>query len=90
MEGNPLIPAQRFGEQRALKIDEKVYGPEHPNVARDTNNIGQILQAKGDLDGELSYTERALRIFESSYGSDNPSTKTVAANLEPIKQAKQR
>jgi tetratricopeptide (TPR) repeat protein len=29
--------------QRALTIDEKVYGPSHPT---DVNNIGQILQAK--------------------------------------------
>ena len=31
--------------ERALAIDEQVYGPEHPDVARDANNIGQILKA---------------------------------------------
>jgi len=26
--------------RRALAIDEKSYGPEHPSVARDLNNLG--------------------------------------------------
>ena len=73
--------------QRALSIDEKVYGPEHPTVAIRANNIGQILQDKGDLDGALQYTQRALTIFMNSYGPDNPSTKIVAGNLERMKQA---
>ena len=75
--------------QRALKIDEKVYGPGNPSVAIDANNIGQILKDKGDLNGALSYIERALKIFEASYGPDNPLTKTAAENLERIKQMKQ-
>ena len=58
--------------QRALAIDEKVYGPDHPDVARDANNIGLILQAKGDLDGALRYTQRSLTIGEKVYGPDHP------------------
>jgi hypothetical protein len=41
--------------RRALAIDEKVYGLDHPQVARDVNNIGQILQDQGDLAGALPY-----------------------------------
>jgi hypothetical protein len=29
----------------------ELYGPAHPNVAVFANNLGQILQAKGDLEG---------------------------------------
>jgi tetratricopeptide (TPR) repeat protein len=57
-------------EQRALKINEKVYGPDQPNVAAVANNIGLILQDKGDLNGALSYTERALKIAEKVYGPE--------------------
>jgi hypothetical protein len=59
-------------------------------VATVANNIGGILQAKGDLEGALSYTQRALKILQNSYGPDNPLTKRAAANLEHIKQAKQQ
>ena len=55
-------------------------------MARDANNIGQILQAQGDLGGALQYTRRALRILESTYGPENPSTQTVAANLRELER----
>ena len=29
---------------RAMAIDEKVYGPDHPEVARDLNNRAELLQ----------------------------------------------
>ena len=74
--------------QRALSIGEKVYGPEHPSVAIQFNNMGQILQDKGDLDGALRYTQRALRILEKTLGPDNPSTKIIAGNLTSIQKAK--
>ena len=70
--------------QRALKIDEKVYGPDHPQVANDANNIGQILRAKGDLDGALSYTQRALKIDEKVYGPDHPKVAIYANNIGGI------
>lgn len=71
-----------------MQIVEKVYGPDHPYVAIVANNIGQILEAKGDQDGALKYTQRALKIFSAKFGPDNPSTRTAAANLKVIEQAK--
>ena len=73
--------------QRALQIDEKVYGPDNPQVAISANNIGTILLTKGDLNGALSYTQRALKILEKSYGPDNPMTKQAAANLTSVERA---
>ena len=35
--------------QRALRIDEKTYGPEHPDVAIFLNNIAMLLKAQGKL-----------------------------------------
>lgn len=74
---------------RAFKIDEKVYGPNHPNLRIRLNNIGQILKEKGDLNGALTYSKRALKILTDHYGPDNPLTKMAAANLEEIEQAKE-
>ena len=74
--------------QRALKIDEKVYGPDHPNVARVADNIGLILRAKGDLGGALTYTQRALKIDEKVYGPDHPEVATDASNIGQILQDK--
>ena len=74
--------------QRALKIDEKLYGPDHPTVAIRANNIGEILLEKGDLDGALQYSQRALKIDEKVYGPDHPQVATFANNIGRILQAK--
>ncbi len=70
--------------KRALAIHEKVYGPEHPDVAIDLNNIGRILRDQGDLAGARSHMERALRIFQKFLGDDHLNTQTVRRNLEAV------
>ena len=37
--------------RRALAIDERSYGPDHPDVAQSLNNIGKVLLAQGRLEG---------------------------------------
>ena len=58
-----LEGALRYTEW-ALTIDEKVYGPEHPDMATDASNIGVMLRHKGDLEEALRYSEWALTIHE--------------------------
>ena len=43
------LPAARAYLERALAIDERVYGPDHPEVATDVNNLGNLLQDSGRL-----------------------------------------
>lgn len=57
-------------------------------MAIDANNLGQILQEKGDLEGAREQTERALRIVEKCYGSGNPTTETIRENLAAITRAR--
>jgi hypothetical protein len=59
---------------------------DHPGGA----NLGQILQAKGDLAGAEQYTQRALAISEKVYGSSHPMTMLVAGNLKLIEKLRQR
>ena len=72
--------------EKALKIDEKAYGPDHPNVARDVNNIGLVLQAQGDLQEARKRFERALKIGEKAYGPDHPNVAAMANNLGTVLQ----
>ena len=72
--------------RRALAIAEKVYGPDHPEVATDANNLGQILKDQGDLAGALEYTRRAMAIDEKVYGPDHPKVATRANNIGQILQ----
>jgi len=53
-------------------IDEKAFGPDHPEVARDVNNLGGVYHALGDLPAARTAFERALAIDEKAFGPDHP------------------
>jgi tetratricopeptide (TPR) repeat protein len=71
----------RAAYERALKIDEAAYGPDHPNVATYVNNLGLVLQALGELAEARAAFERALKIGEAVYGPDHPNVATYVNNL---------
>lgn len=81
--------AARAAYERALAIDEKAFGPDHPNVARDVNNLGSVLKALGDLPAARAAFERALKIMEK-YAPNNPNTQTARENLERVMKALER
>ena len=59
--------------------------PNHPNVATDVNNLGEVLQARGDLQEARKCLERALKIFREKLSEDHPNTKVGATNLNSVK-----
>jgi tetratricopeptide (TPR) repeat protein len=72
--------------KRAIEIDEKFYGPDHPNVATAVNNLGSVLQDMGDMQGAKKCFERALKIAEKAYGPDHPTVATAVNNLGSVLQ----
>ena len=61
---------------------EKVYGPDHPNVARDANNLGGVLNALGEQQEARMCFERTIRICRQKFGEDHQKTNLVKRNLE--------
>ena len=78
--------AQKLSE-RALAINEKALGPDHPDTASSLNNLGYLLQAQGDLAGTRPHYERALAIREKALGPDHPDTARSLNNLGYLSQA---
>jgi hypothetical protein len=76
-EAEPLM-------RRALAIDEQSFGAAHPNVARDLNNLAQLLQATNRLAEAEPLMRRALAIFVVSLGADHPNSQTVAGNYAAV------
>ncbi len=68
--------------ERALAIDEKTYGKDHPDVAIDLNNLGSAWDALGDAKKAITYYERAYQIVFNKLGPDHPNTKTFLKNLQ--------
>jgi len=65
--------------RRALAIDEKSYGPGHPDVAIDLNNLAALLQTTNRLGEAEPLMRRALAIDKKSYGPEHPN---VASELK--------
>jgi tetratricopeptide (TPR) repeat protein len=76
--------------RRTLAIDEKGFGPEHPNVAMDLNNLAQLLQATNRLAEAEPLMRRALAIDEKSFGPEHPNVATALNNLAQLLQATNR
>ena len=71
--------------ERALAINKRNLGEEHPEVAANLNNIGSAWKALGEYKKAIGYYEKALKIFEDKVGADHPYTKTVKGNMEYAK-----
>ena len=56
--------------ERALAIDERVLGPEHPATASGLDSLGFILQKQGNFAEARPYYERGLAIREKVLGKD--------------------
>ena len=70
--------------RRALVIDEKTFGKDHTNVARDLNSLAMLLRETNRLEEADPLMPRALEIFEKSLEKDQPNTQTVRRNLESL------
>ncbi|MCG6985740.1 MAG: tetratricopeptide repeat protein, partial [Thiocapsa sp.] len=76
-EAEPLM-------RRALAIDEASFGPEHPTVAVDLNNLAGLLQDTNRPDEAEPLMRRALAIDEASFGPGHPTVAIDLNNLATI------
>ena len=76
--------------RRALAIDEKAFGPDHPNVAIGLSNLAVLLQATNRLAEAEPMFRRALAIDEKAFGPDHPEVATDLNNLAELLRATNR
>jgi tetratricopeptide (TPR) repeat protein len=67
--------------ERALRIQMKMLGEEHPDTAASLSNIGEVYYSMGKHERALEHHERALRIMVKVLGEEHPSTITSRVNL---------
>jgi tetratricopeptide (TPR) repeat protein len=72
---------QRLLSERALRITEELFGPEHPATAEKLNDVGFAIEFQGDLVGARPFYERSLAINEKALGPEHEAT---AANLHNV------
>ncbi len=75
--------------RRALDIDERAYGPDHPNVAIRLNNLAGLLKATNRLEEAEPLMRRAL-IFSRRLTDPIIPTSPQLNNLAQLLQATNR
>jgi serine/threonine-protein kinase len=70
--------------RRALEVDRKIYGNNHPNVAMDLINLGQLESQLGrDAEAE-QYDRQAVAITKAWYGPNHPDSARQSAILGEV------
>jgi tetratricopeptide (TPR) repeat protein len=70
--------------QEALRIRQKVLGPEHPDTALSLNNLAFLYQAIGEYAKAELLGQEALRIWQKVLGPEHPLTATSLENLAVV------
>jgi tetratricopeptide (TPR) repeat protein len=79
-EAEPLL-------RRAIEIDEKVLGKEHPYVAIRYNNLALLLQDQGKYAEAEPLLRRAIEIDEKALGKEHPDVAIRYNNLAVLLKA---
>ena len=67
--------------RRALAIQEKTLGPEHPETATSLNNLAYLLESTGDYAAAEPLCRRALAVREQVLGPEHPDSATSCSDL---------
>jgi tetratricopeptide (TPR) repeat protein len=76
--------------RRALAIDERIFGPDHHDVAIGLNNLANLLQATNRLAEAEPLYRRALAIDERNFGPNHPDVAIRLNNLATLLYATNR
>ncbi|MFZ0570330.1 MAG: tetratricopeptide repeat protein [Rhodomicrobium sp.] len=83
---NQLAEAEAL-YRRALAIDTKSLGPDHPNVGRDLNNMAQLLQDMNRPADAEPLMRLAIATFEKGFGPNHPNVAKAVNNLAQLLEA---
>jgi len=76
--------------ERALEVDRRVLGDDHPRVAMHLNNLAVVAQNIGDLKQAEALYRDAIRRQERVYGSQHPETAADKGNYGLLLQREGR
>jgi tetratricopeptide (TPR) repeat protein len=74
--------------RRALAIQQKAMGPEHPETASTLSNLANLLLATNRLDEAERVQRQALRTLEAALGPEHARVAISSSNLADVLAAK--
>ena len=70
---------------QALDINRQLFGPHHPSVATNFNNLGTLKYYQEDFEVAEGYLEEALAIVRPLLGDSHPYTQSTLSSLETVR-----
>jgi tetratricopeptide (TPR) repeat protein len=70
--------------RQSLAINEASFGPMHPSVGKDCNDLGVVLSTIGSAVEAERYERRALEIVTASLGRNHPDVALSSTNLATL------
>ena len=70
--------------KKALEVAEKLFGPDHPNVATSLNNLAELYRTQSQYAQAEPLYRRSLVILEKSLGPDHSNVATSLNNLAKL------
>ncbi len=70
-----------------MAIDEKVLGPEHPNLASTRNNLAALYYIQDRYEEAEPLYKRSLHIAQKAFGSGHPNVVTIQENIASFYQS---
>ncbi|MCA9482266.1 MAG: tetratricopeptide repeat protein [Nitrospina sp.] len=56
---------------RLIALDEKLLGPDHPNVAASLNNLAENYRVRGEVEKANTAYQKSLAIMEKKFGTEH-------------------
>jgi tetratricopeptide (TPR) repeat protein len=76
--------------ERALEIDRRILGDDHPRLSEHLGNLAIVVQNLGDLKQAEALYREAIRRREKAYGVSSAQTASASANLGLLLQREGR
>ena len=71
---------------KALAIEEKVLGKEHPSTAATYKGIADVYRHQKDFIAALGYYENALSVYLKKFGNEHQKTRKVLERIEEVNE----
>lgn len=75
------LDGTELGVSNTLFFCSQVLGKDHPDVAKQLNNLALLCQNQGKYEEVEYYYQRALEIYQTKLGPDDPNVAKTKNNL---------